>query len=409
MNEINEIRSKIVKFNQSKEFEKLSNYFEYRSFYEILSISRKESTHTSFISWLLTPNESHGLSDFALRKFLECILMVLNDGKQKTILTSLDVNFINAVITGNYELENIKIVKEKSLPNSRRLDIYVESDIIFGTSKKKINLVIENKVKSEESSEQTIDYYDWLNNNFSNNLDFINLPIYLTPIDNNTLLSLEEPLCSSKKFIQINYQYLLDYMFQPSLDKDLSDQSKFLLKDYIKNLNTNSEGLIMAISAEEKELLKVFWEKNKDLIKSAMNVIKDNNDIPEEESQIIKAFLDLDSPNSRDLSRYTFNNITNYNKGTLVNAVLKKYVECNPNVSFAQLKEVFGENVCNTLEFATEIFNRTGYKRHRLDANDLIILSDSTKIVTSTQWDRNNILNFITKAKSCLTLEKYFI
>jgi len=103
----------------------------------------------------------------------------------------------------------------------------------------------------------------------------------------------------------------------------------------------------------------------------------------------------------RDFSKFSFNG-KSLNKTRLVNQVLKHYVAINPNITYAELENVFppsiqGSTGVFTLEGqAREIFDNTGHKRHYIKPEELIRLRDTT-IATCNQWGVGNINNFIDK------------
>lgn len=105
---------------------------------------------------------------------------------------------------------------------------------------------------------------------------------------------------------------------------------------------------------------------------------------------------------NRDYSKFIFNR-QEYNKGRLVNAVLKYYVENNPEITFAGLKARFPDNiqgsfgVFDTKERALDIYQRTGHKRYYINPEEEIRIADST-IVTCTQWNPENIKKFLNQA-----------
>ncbi|NQZ78189.1 MAG: hypothetical protein HRT61_19095 [Ekhidna sp.] len=105
----------------------------------------------------------------------------------------------------------------------------------------------------------------------------------------------------------------------------------------------------------------------------------------------------------KDYSKFAFNG-AEYNKGRLVNAVLKYFVEDHPEVTFSELKEKFpdkiqGSNfgVFDTTKRAKEIFNDWGHKRHYIKSDEIIKISDED-ISTCTQWNTKNITRFIKRA-----------
>ena len=107
---------------------------------------------------------------------------------------------------------------------------------------------------------------------------------------------------------------------------------------------------------------------------------------------------------SKDYSKFKFNNQT-YNKGRLVNAVVRAYVDQNPKITFAELsvafpKEIQGSfGVFDKTSRAEQIHNDSGRKRHYIKPNEVINLGDNEIISTCTQWGPLNTEAFIENAK----------
>lgn len=104
-----------------------------------------------------------------------------------------------------------------------------------------------------------------------------------------------------------------------------------------------------------------------------------------------------------DTTKYLFNQ-SKLGKSRLVLEVIKFYVDNHGKVSFNELASIFPLNlqgiqgVFKTIEEATEIYNKTGHKRHFIKPNEQIKLSDSI-IAVSNQWGIGNITGFINHAK----------
>jgi hypothetical protein len=104
---------------------------------------------------------------------------------------------------------------------------------------------------------------------------------------------------------------------------------------------------------------------------------------------------------SKDFSKFIFHGLE-FNKGKLVNAVIRYYIENNPMTSFAELKQKFPNSiqgsfgVFDTKDRANDIFQR-GHKRHYIKPEEEIKLIDET-ICTCTQWNTENIKTFINHA-----------
>lgn len=105
---------------------------------------------------------------------------------------------------------------------------------------------------------------------------------------------------------------------------------------------------------------------------------------------------------SKDYSKFMFQGLE-YNKGRLVNAVIRHYIDNNPMTTFAELKQKFPNSiqgsfgVFDTKSAAEEIFQRWGHKRHYIKPDEVIKLVDEA-ICTCTQWNPENIKAFLNQA-----------
>jgi hypothetical protein len=147
---------------------------------------------------------------------------------------------------------------------------------------------LENKVLSTEGKDQTKRYYSYFTE-----LDnkTVNLFVYLTPLSTLDLEELSEQECEDKHFIQINYQELVDSLFEPIMEQPIGPETRFLIGQYIQSLSQPSideeendfeRGMIMAIGKEERELLQKFWMGNQKIIQAALYAISsDPNQEPD--------------------------------------------------------------------------------------------------------------------------------
>ncbi|MBB1140646.1 endonuclease NucS domain-containing protein [Myroides sp. WP-1] len=132
--------------------------------------------------------------------------------------------------------------------------------------------------------------------------------------------------------------------------------------------------------------------------------LKESNDYmiaiekKEKEKDLVKNQIN----STRDYSTYKFKN-NMFRKGRLVLEVIKQYILDNPSITIEHLKNIFPDNlqgsigVIRTLE-EYKNGNLKG-KRYFDGADEVIELSDKTKIVVSTQWGIGNINNLLEKAK----------
>jgi len=106
---------------------------------------------------------------------------------------------------------------------------------------------------------------------------------------------------------------------------------------------------------------------------------------------------------SKDTSKYAFNGVK-FGKGRLVLEVIKQYIKSHPKTSYLELEKKFPQScqgargVFATAEIANEKYSTSGRKRHFLEPQELIELSDCT-IAVSSQWGIKNIGEFIELAK----------
>jgi len=104
---------------------------------------------------------------------------------------------------------------------------------------------------------------------------------------------------------------------------------------------------------------------------------------------------------SKDTTKYLFEGKT-LGKGRLVLAVIKRFVELNPGVTFAQLEQAFprklqgSSGVIATADQANTIYANDGRRRHFLNPNDLVELRDGPAAVSS-QWGIGNIGRFLAR------------
>ena len=107
---------------------------------------------------------------------------------------------------------------------------------------------------------------------------------------------------------------------------------------------------------------------------------------------------------TRDFTKYLFQG-SEYGKGRLVFAVIKAYVNDQPNTSYDQLMSAFPKRlqgslgVFDTFEHAQETFERERRKRHFIGSGEEVELSDAV-IAVSSQWGSSNIDRFIDVARA---------
>lgn len=276
------ISKEIIEISNSPEYNEIYQYYNTPGLFNYIGMTRKEEIHSNFLAWLLDAKKEHNLQDYTIRKFLELLIIVLGECRyvdnDKNLNNLFPEDVRNYIIIGDYKVIDSKVLREE-LAEGDKIDIFVELLIEVETNdehkKIKINIIIENKVKSKENDNQTEKYYNWAKNEFNNGEKLIF--VYLTPHTNKELFKLDTQLCKNKNYIQINYQHIVDYLLEPCKKQQMSEESRYLIDSYLRCLtfpsveNENND-IIMAISKSEKDRLMNFWSNNKELFLTAMKV-----------------------------------------------------------------------------------------------------------------------------------------
>lgn len=308
--DIKDVTKRIIKFSNSYEFRELDAFYKRKSNFEVLGIHRNEIRHSRFIAWLLDPLESHNLGTFGLKKFIEvCVLNRL--ASQQSIVLGVPVDLLDEMIVGRVSIINATVNTELVAEKHSRIDLHVDCTLsIPNEPPKKLWILIENKVNSTEHDSQTNRYRDWIDKH-KNDYDY-SLLVYLTPIPTLKLMNQDFSACKCKSFLQINYQYLVDYLIEPALTLAQPGQAREFISDYLRALSLpsviiaeqKSKGdLIMAIPEHERKLLTAFWEKHKSLVLAACYAI--SSDPNQEDDVREEATTVLQSLGTKDYSQYT--------------------------------------------------------------------------------------------------------
>lgn len=409
-----DIRKSIIQLFNSKEYQELKLYYGDKSFFDILGIMRNENIHSNFWTWLLSPEQNHGLNEYPIRKFLEMVVLTIYDCNY--IRQQLDLfpdYIIDYIITGNYEVTNVKIEREKVISNNSRIDIFIDLTIKYDIDEEKsvnLKIIIENKVYSKEHLDQTIKYYNWAKENFINDKSEL-LFLFLSPISNSELCALEEQQCKCKKYIQINYQYLVDYVLEPCKRQQLNQESSLLIDNYLRCLSfpsTNEKdilngGSVMAISKREKNLLLDFWEANKPLLLAMLNVLKDDDSIDDQERTNMENMItSISNKSSKDFSKYIFKG-NKYYKNRLVLAIVSDYAK-SKNADYQTLLNAFPKSIQGSygvFEIESNVKEKSK-NRFFTKPEEIIITSDNKRISVCTQWGAGNIEKFVDLATKVL-------
>lgn len=400
---VKEIRDEILRFKNDPDVQKLQNRYRTKSFSEILGITRREISHSSFLAWLLNDKESHSLSLFSITKFLEIVIRA-SKGKDREKYKDL----FNCIITDDFAISEAKTESEKSIQGVGRLDIYIEIDLTFGDRHTKLKIIIENKVESKENNDQTNSYFKHFEKTKGENE--ICLYVYLTPVPTVELIELLEPECNCKDFIQINYQYLVDYLLEPALEQNISPKTKFIISEYLQSLSQPAldlettefnEGLIMALRAEEKDLLTNFWNKNQKLIRSALYAISSDQEDKDTRESINSLLENLNPTKDRSSYALSYNDkvfIKDMKKADIgyqtVKLLEKEGLINDDTIKFLKEDKSSSFSLIKTKEEVTD--TETKYRKYRVSDDPELIFKEQ-KYYVARNWGIGNTQKFIDK------------
>ena len=125
---------------------------------------------------------------------------------------------------------------------------------------------------------------------------------------------------------------------------------------------------------------------------------------------------DADSVPTRDTSKYSIDGGEPLKKRRFVLAVVRKYVEGHPGITYEQLKEQFPDSLSGSPlhgvfrpyeEIQLKLQNQPDLiKRFFLEPEDLITLSDGTRLTVYNQWGQH-FANFLEVAQQLHDVECY--
>lgn len=406
---MDDIKKMLTDLRTSNIYINLMNYYSSTSIFNIICKDRSETVHSNFIAWLLSPNTSHGLGEYPLRQFF--LLLAREKYTDNNVNSFLPSDLEQAFLIGDYNIHETKISREystgqvfeeKSKKKKGFIDILIEVDISIGKERKTLPIIIENKVFSKENVYninnkkymQTDLYYMWGQRTFSSSSSLNPIYVFLTP---------DGTKASKETYINITYQDLVDIVLEPCLRNNPSNDGKVFIKNYLRCLSysdisedENKKGYVMAITNEEKELLKKFYETHKPLLSAVAQCLQDDEDMSDEDKKALEAFTQVVN---RDYTKYNFNRQTKLGKGKLALEIIKKYITDHNNISFNELQSIFPDKYQGSLGVIRQLdlINTKDLSRYYSKPEEIISLADGTKIVVCSQWGVGNI-NYIIKA-----------
>ena len=196
--ELTNLKEKYNSLLKDQDFDRLDLGLKNPNIFQILGISNAEIRHSNFLSWLLDPNQSHGLGDVFLKRFL------------REVFSSDKFEEINQV-----DVEGLDLTKAQIKREQHKIDILIELE--------KITVCIENKVWSPEHSDQLTRYKETVERCYPHTNHIF---VYLTPYGTESENYFYEPV--SYGFIGESLDGILEVY-----GESLNPQVKNYIKDYI--------------------------------------------------------------------------------------------------------------------------------------------------------------------------------
>ena len=380
----------LMQFHSNQATRAIIRKINQNSILDIYGIARSETHHSKFLAWLFNPNESHNTGELALRKLLNiAVRRGIEQNNQSedfqwfksTVLTSASLSSTSA---SNVQVLTESYVEARGKKGAKgRIDILVSNLALGGEL---INIIIENKIYSNEHDEQTTTYFEGINKKFP---DQKNIFLYLTPKSNWEMPIQNGPSCTCKDFIEINYQDILTEVLSSILGEPISSATRIAIEDYIhcitspsiQSKNYNS----MATDKETDEMLKKFWDANEELILAAINAFANSGEKKykgiNEVQKAITEFID-----NKDYTKYSINGQGEYNKRKLVENVVRLIISKGGDV-MGTLKNL--DDKCAKSLLRTQVF----YNKDKSRAVELE--NNGGSIYISNQWGIHNISSFI--------------
>jgi PD-(D/E)XK nuclease superfamily len=134
----------IENFVTSEDLVQLETRFAQFNIFEALSVARRELTHSSFLAFLLDPYRGHGLRDLFLRRFLQ---EAVRTSEKPTEVTAIDIHLM--------DLTQSEVKREHG-----------NIDLLIKDPRNRLVVVIENKVDSEQHSNQLARYREQTQKNY---------------------------------------------------------------------------------------------------------------------------------------------------------------------------------------------------------------------------------------------------
>lgn len=225
--------------------EPLSKWTGRFNLFDILKITRAEIRHSNILSWLLDPNENHGLGASVLEGFVQYVIKSFSDNED--VFQTLLMDYYDFVVLREW----------------KNIDLMAISD------EGKFVLCIENKIDTGEHDDQLNRYREIVEKKYP---DYRKMYIYLSPE------GLEAS--DSNNWHNMSYEDVLGIIEKARKNVKLLPEVALLIDNYIETIRRN------IVSDKELEIIcaKIYAKHKK-----ALDLIYEN--IPDKASELADIFL----------------------------------------------------------------------------------------------------------------------
>lgn len=246
---------KILRLKNSQEWIEFDRYCN-TGMLEQIDFFRYEDMHTNFLASLLKEDNIFGLGTKPLKLFIELLKV-----KDKNHLDDkLQQDLLN-----DYSISNIKVITQQTIAVGR-LDLLIK----FNIDNENYNIILENKLFSEESSEdQTKRYKKYLDDYFK---DDNNIYVFLS-LNNDSKISAEDDY--EDDYIRINYQELVNYVLEPCSFLEVKGAASISIEEYLKGFTYLCEFDCMPITSTLRKMSVAIYNNYCDILMNILNADKD--------------------------------------------------------------------------------------------------------------------------------------
>lgn len=269
MTEILRQQQLLEKLLLSEELEELSNFTSDFNIFNALKLQNNEIRHSNFLSWLMTPYETHRLGAYFLKEFLKTAI------KEFSLNENIHLGLQDIVF---FNLEDAEIRRE-----------YKNIDLLVISPQNNFVCVIENKIWSGEHDCQLEKYAGIVETEFK---DYKKLYIYLAPdIECNELLYRAKENVAQVYYVPMSYEQVYKALEKTLRFKagNMTNDVRTFVEHYKKMIERNIMG-----NTDKKivELCRRIYREHKE----AIDLIIENNDAKSDLYQILKEVIN-ENPN----------------------------------------------------------------------------------------------------------------